>query len=1450
MNVNLTFIIKRVAIVIALLLALGIAFGPPTNSPSAPQPANAQGGLPFTVHQADPSVAALVEVDEELTARFQEVIPVMITLDAPAAIQLDSSLGDAAQQQAAQSQASVINTLDGLGIEILYRHTTLTNALQARVSRADAQFIATLPGVKDVAIIPVLEGNNASSVPFINADDWWVTTGNAGAGTTIAIIDSGVQYNHYNFGRCTLDRGTAGVLPDIPDGSPFGIGDLPASLGDESYLGADCKVVGGIDLFSGDDDPMSCNPDNSDPNYDDGGHGTHVAGSAAGYGVLDLGGGNYATYTGPYDATTFAGGNNFLIGPGVAPEADILAVRVLGCSGSTGDSWVPDPVTVGIEWSVANGADVINMSLGSSWSASVYETVITNATNAGVVVVASAGNSGDIHYITGAPASSTRTLSVAASDDRAGSSYDAEVIVNAPYSQAIGFLSVGIASEGAQVPPAPGLTRPVSTTTPANGCGVAGITEDLTGKIALIQRGDCTFSEKILNAEAAGADAVIVWNATQGSVLSEMFTPGVTIPSVFIGFDDGQTMETAVLGNPPDTVNVTLQAATVILADTVASFTSRGPRRANANYDVIVKPDIAAPGASITSSVANDSPISSVTAERPAGEIVLLDDGETFGPATGYPGFDAGSGITYFDPAALDNYGGTSMSSPHIAGVMALLKAEYGSYSTMDLKALAMNNTVNLFSVNTPGAPLWGPSRVGAGRIEFSKLLQNLGNEVLAYNFTNPELVSVSWGTVELTYLQNYSESRLVRVENLTGVARGYTVSYEPATEMAGVTFNVPASINVPASGVFDFQVTLSVTGATLDANQPNRQDAASTLVGGGSDPNGWFTEAGGYVTLTPTSGTGSELRVPVYAIVRLAGDMSAPDVIVLPDTLGQAGIPLSGTPAYSNNNFPIDDVLGQVTPFELGRTDPAGDLLIGTSFAVPFTDLEAVGAMAVPDPFYDGDPDLDEDVTLGADVDPLLFFGIATHNDFSVMNEGFYVVNLDTCNLGIPVFAVVNGGSNDLKTWSFIDYFDVFGLGAGAVLTLGSPIDEVPPAFLDMNHWNNDAFAMAAPMALFDYFSIGGVSCLADGTLNYWVQSETRYDYDGVFDVIGSDVDPIFFDFGTPIYQFDPATLGAFDWWGGVPLPTVPDLGGVNVEFGYDVVGLPQDLPDILLLHHHNATNTAEIVDVQLAPSYVPYGTERFVIGDWTTDPLTGAIDDNLFCTSQDTAEVFYETSADAFSIIHRTQPTGGEYAVEVDGALQRTVNTVGVEGFATENFSGFGAGYHLVRIYKTDTNPVCIDAFVGEISPTFELPPSPEPILESSPGSATLGTTQARANCNFNSALIFSEIYLDGQSATYELSTLFIANDEYYQSYRFSFPGLGFPLDVRIGMPYANVPDPIIPGYDDSANRGNPLPTNAELVYQIRDENGICNTMTVDYNCSTGAATITQNDNICAIP
>ena len=238
----------------------------------------------------------------------------------------------------------------GRNARVLYRVQTAYNGIAARI---DAGILPQLRGhadVKAVHALPVHQIENSSSLPFIKAASAWAaSSGASGDGMRIAVIDTGVDYLHANFGG----PGTAAAYT-ANNRTILEPGTFPTA-----------KVVGGMD-FAGDaytgantpvpdPDPLDCN-----------GHGSHVAGTATGLGVnADL-----TTFNGPYDGTTPF--SSFSIGPGVAPRAQLYALKIFGCTGSTGlttqaINWAVDPNGDG---DPSDHVDVINMSLGSNFGTS------------------------------------------------------------------------------------------------------------------------------------------------------------------------------------------------------------------------------------------------------------------------------------------------------------------------------------------------------------------------------------------------------------------------------------------------------------------------------------------------------------------------------------------------------------------------------------------------------------------------------------------------------------------------------------------------------------------------------------------------------------------------------------------------------------------------------------------------------------------------------------------------------------------------------------------------------------------------------------------------------------------------------------------------------------------------------------------------------------------------
>ncbi|WP_220595212.1 S8 family serine peptidase [Oscillochloris sp. ZM17-4] len=687
-----------------------------------------------------------------------------------------------------RAQQRMLAPLAQLDASVIYRTQRVYNGIGVQVDAAKLADLAGLPGVKAIHPLITKTIDNTGSVPLIGAPTLWAGTGipspATGSGVKIAIIDSGIDYVHKDFG------GT---------GSYAGVTDTSAPV-------FTTKVVGGYDFVGDaydanvassstpapDANPIDCLL----PNPGTVGHGTHVAGTAAGYGVTSLG----ATYAGPYNATTYS--TAFKIGPGVAPEASLYALRVFGCDGST------DVTDAAIDWAVdPNGdgnfddrVDVINMSLGSGYGSNYDSTSVAseNAVAAGVIVVASAGNSADSNYITGSPGTADSVISVA-STTQPDSVLDG-FTVNAPPVIAGDLPALfSVAYDWATKPTVTGDVYYPASNKDACAAYSASEATAINGKVVIVDwtDGSCGSVTRTGNVVAAGGiGAILVDNS---AVFDLAITGSAVIPAVSTSLATGATLKANLTG-----LNVTFDgalASSILVSDAqqsgmVSSFSSRGPRR-----DGMLKPDIAAPGSGIFSALVQSG-----------------DKGQTLS--------------------------GTSMAAPHVAGAMALLRQIYPTWTPSQLKALAMNTADSAIrSGLAAGTQIYGPARVGAGQID---LPAATANQVIAFDQARPNLVSVSFGNLEVSGATTIS--RTVSIVNSGAAAGTYNLSYTPATVIPGVSYTVsPASLTLAAGETKTATVTISADPALMDNVLDPTMEAAQN-----GSARFFISDATGYLTLSP----------------------------------------------------------------------------------------------------------------------------------------------------------------------------------------------------------------------------------------------------------------------------------------------------------------------------------------------------------------------------------------------------------------------------------------------------------------------------------------------------------------------------------------------------------------------------------------------------------------------
>lgn len=591
-----------------------------------------------------------------------------------------------------------------------YVYESLFNGLSVKIAASDAAKLSRVQGVQRIYPVGTVELHDDPAIASSDQQDWLSMTGadysqNAlglrGDGVRVAVMDTGIDYLHPDLGGC------------------FGPG---------------CRVTTGYDLVGDAFDNTTVTDPTPDPDpMDCAGHGTHVAGivGADGHGLA-----NHVT--------------------GVAPHVTFHAYRVFGCNGSTTD----DIMLKAMEMTLADGADVLNMSIGSAfddWAESPTAAGSDRLVRKGVVVVASAGNSGASGtYSTGAPSTGKRVISVASFENL---SVKLPSFTISPDNRAIGYL----AAAGAPAPPTSG-SLPVQAMADPIGCA-AQPAGSLSGKAAFVRRGTCTFFVKASNAMNAGASAVIIYNNVAGFLNPTVAgTPPITIPVVAVTLADGNLIASRLGSGVVMTWSDQLVNSPNPTAGQVSSFSSLGP-----TAELDFKPDVGAPGGNIYS---------------------------TF-------------------PLALGGYAtlsGTSMASPHVAGSAALLLEAKPHTPPALVRDLLQNTAVPGRFSTTPFID--SVHRQGAGLIHIDRAATT-GISV------QPAKLALGEGsagpvTETLTLSNDGAADVTFDLTHVGGVTTGPTAS-DPTGEFAPGLYVAPAAaafsppaVTVPAHGSATVDVTLT----------------------------------------------------------------------------------------------------------------------------------------------------------------------------------------------------------------------------------------------------------------------------------------------------------------------------------------------------------------------------------------------------------------------------------------------------------------------------------------------------------------------------------------------------------------------------------------------------------------------------------------------------------------
>ncbi|CCH34436.1 S8 family serine peptidase [Actinosynnema sp. NPDC047251] len=814
------------------------------------------------------------------------------------------------------------------------------NGVVGVVVTADAdkvREIAQRADVKSVRTVVPKSRQNSSAVQLTNTLKVWQQYGKLGDDTRIGIIDTGIDYTHADFGG-------PGTIPAFEA--------IDETKVDASYFPT-AKVVGGYDFvgngYDGESKDPAVNTPKPDPNpIDCNGHGSHVAGTSAGFGVNADG----STFKGDYTKLTGDSLNALRIGPGTAPKALLYALKVFGCEGSTNVTaqaldWSLDPDGDG---DFSDHLDVVNLSLGSDYGApDDPDSLFVRKLNAsGVVTVFSAGNGGDLYDIGGAPGSTPESLTVASSRD----AYVLRDAAEATAPAAVAGLKSGQYSQSYNYE-GKSVTAPVVPLGDAgnkDGCQPLSAADAaaVKGKIAWLEWDDndasrrCGSGARANNVTAAGAVGAIF------SSTLENFSAGIAgnaaIPVIQLTGGATASVRPALTAGTL-TVRLAGYLRTALptydqaITDTPSSFTSRGVR------GPVVKPDVAAPGDSIASAA-------------------------------------VGSGNK---TAVLS---GTSMAAPHTTGIAALVRQAHPDWTPEEVKAAIMNSASA--DVKADGKT-YAPNRVGAGRIDGKAALDN---QVLAYVQDDPGAVSASFGVVEVT--RPVALSKTVKVVNKSTRWVDYTIDYEALTSIPGVKYELSQrTVRLSPRGIAKVKVTLKIDDpAALRKTVDPTVEATHLDV-----PRQFLADASGRIVFTPKSGSTVALRVPVYSAPKPAADINTPSNVTFKGNAKQSVLNLTGRGVNQGAYKSLVSVL------ELQQTSPKLRECrrnVTTNCTLNDTakggDLRYVGATSTaPLAKAQGEPQ-----------NALLAFGLVTWgNWYNLGNNTVPFVDIDTTGDGVPDFEV-----------------------------------------------------------------------------------------------------------------------------------------------------------------------------------------------------------------------------------------------------------------------------------------------------------------------------------------------------------------------------------------------------------------------------------------------------------
>jgi subtilisin family serine protease len=688
------------------------------------------------------------------------------------------------RKELVNKQNQVMSSIGVSNAVYTYEHSF--NGFAATLTTSQVEKLKNNPDVLNIWPDQLLQMDTANTPKFLGltAPNGLHTLGTKGEDVIIGVVDSGVWPENPSI----RDDMPGNVFGPIADTRPDWAG--ACDVGTDADFSCNNKLIGARYFKEGFEVNNDILPGEFNSPRDADGHGTHT---------LTTAGGNEGV-------TASLQGIDVGTVSGIAPRARVAAYKVCWNGSDEGNSGCNTTDSVAaIDAAVADGVDVINFSISGSRvdMTDPVHVAFFNASRGGVFNALSAGNSG--------PGAQTVAHNVPWVTTVGASTYDGEAaLVGSKLEVSYDGISEDVFSLPGAITvaiPAGGLSGELVNTDPVLMCdedsgsftGNNPIVnpEAIDGKIAFISRGGCAFSEKILYAQAAGAIGVVVYSTGTAIAMGGDAT-GITVPGVMISLDDGVRLA-PIVDNTEVTVTLTNDGITdssTQIGNQMANFSSRGESLATAD---ILKPDITAPGVQILA---------------------------------GTSGAQIDSGTTGESYAFLS---GTSMSSPHIAGMAALIIEAQPNWSPAAIKSALMTTAYQEGVTKEDGSTPADPFDFGAGHaapnsaVDPGLIYDATTNDYYAFlcGSGNADFVEADFFSGACNALENAgfpidsSDLNLasIAIESLaeTQTVRRYVNNVSDSVAYTA-TVEAPAGVDVTVS-VVDWNTTTFVDSNTMSFN-------------------------------------------------------------------------------------------------------------------------------------------------------------------------------------------------------------------------------------------------------------------------------------------------------------------------------------------------------------------------------------------------------------------------------------------------------------------------------------------------------------------------------------------------------------------------------------------------------------------------------------------------------